>query len=62
MAKFGYDVPLMDFMPPEALPGLTQAMMDRGYPPEAIRGILGENLARVSDAIWRTPGSDFHCF
>lgn len=59
MRKFGYHVELMDFMPPEALPTLTQAILDRGYPEEAVRGILGENLARVNSRIWKAPGAGF---
>ena len=29
------------------LPNLTQGLLDRGYSPEQIRGILGGNLLRV---------------
>jgi len=53
MKDFGYDVPLMRFMPPEDLPKLTQAMLDRGYPEKAIRGILGDNFMRVATAVWK---------
>jgi membrane dipeptidase len=52
MKKFGYDVELMQFMPPEDLPKLTQAMLDRGYPEDAILDILGGNLLRLNEQVW----------
>ncbi len=33
--------------------GLTQMMLDHGYPDKAIINILGENWARVSEQVWR---------
>ena len=33
--------------------GLTQMMLDHGYPDQAIINILGENWARVCEQVWR---------
>ena len=33
--------------------GLTQMMIDHGYPDQAIVNILGENWARVCGQVWR---------
>ena len=43
----------MGFLPPEAIPDIAEGLARRGYPPAAIRGIPGENLLRVADAIWK---------
>lgn len=53
MKSFGYDVALMDFMPPEGLPKLTELMLQRGYSDEAIGGILGGNFRRVVKQVWK---------
>ncbi|MSP68582.1 MAG: hypothetical protein EXQ96_10975 [Alphaproteobacteria bacterium] len=50
--ELNYDVALMDFMQPEALPLLTDAMLERGYAEGDVRGILGESLYRVMRANW----------
>jgi len=52
MKELNYDMELMDFMQPEALPHLTQALLDRGYGEAAVRGILGENSLRVARQVW----------
>ena len=41
------------YVPPEEAPGLTQALLDRGYGETDIRGILGENFRRVAKAVWK---------
>lgn len=41
------------YVGPEAVPHMTQALMDRGYDEGAIRGILGENFLRVASQVWR---------
>jgi len=38
---------------PEEAPRLTQALLDRGYAEDDIRGILGGNFLRLATAIWR---------
>ncbi|HHW13552.1 MAG TPA: membrane dipeptidase, partial [Firmicutes bacterium] len=34
------------------LPALTRGLLERGYPEEAVRGILGENLRRLFETVW----------
>lgn len=41
------------YVPPEAAPRLTQALLDRGYGDQDIRGILGENFLRVAKTVWK---------
>ena len=44
----GYDIGELEGMPDAtALPAITAGLLKRGYSPEAIRGILGENWLRV---------------
>ena len=40
------------FAPPEVIPEIRAGLERLGYPTAAVRGILGENLLRVADAIW----------
>jgi len=41
------------YVPPEEAPRLTQALLDRGYGEQDIRGILGGNFLRVAEAVWK---------
>lgn len=42
-----------NFAGPEQLVALVQIMLDHGYPDNAIKGILGENWARVCEQVWK---------
>ena len=48
---FGYK-PGIKFVPPEQLPELTDALLQRGYRDADVRAILGENMLRVARAVW----------
>lgn len=43
-----------NFVEPERMPLITEAMIKLGYPDKAIRGILGENFLRVAAETWST--------
>jgi len=43
----------MGFLGPEAIPDVAAGLTRLGYPRTAIGGILGENLVRVAQAVWR---------
>ena len=43
----------MGFLGPEAIPEIAVRLGQLGYPPAAVSAILGENLMRVADVIWR---------
>ncbi|MFI6676170.1 membrane dipeptidase [Kribbella sp. NPDC050470] len=42
----------VEFIEPERLPAITAALVDRGYAPEAVEGILGGNFLRVAENVW----------
>ncbi|HKF72723.1 MAG TPA: membrane dipeptidase [Stellaceae bacterium] len=41
------------YVPPEEVPRLTQALLDRGYGEQDVRGILGGNFLRVAETVWK---------
>jgi len=41
------------FAPPEVIPGIVSGLERLGYPAADIRGILGENLLRVAETVWK---------
>jgi membrane dipeptidase len=41
------------FAAPEVIPQIRDGLERLGYPSASVRGILGENLLRVADAVWR---------
>jgi membrane dipeptidase len=41
-----------DFVPPDAFPSLTQALLDRGYGDSDIRAIMGQNFYRIAEQVW----------
>jgi membrane dipeptidase len=43
----------IDFMPPERFLTLDGVLRDRGYPSDAVEGILGGNFRRVAETVWR---------
>jgi membrane dipeptidase len=49
--QFGYK-PGLAFFQPEGLPDLAEALVAHGWTEADIRGVLGENLLRVADAVW----------
>jgi membrane dipeptidase len=53
-ASLGYR-PSMPFpmIGPERIPEIGQALLDRGYGEAAVAGILGGNLVRLAEQVWR---------
>lgn len=49
----GYDFETIRFAEPEQFPQITDGLLGMGYGEADIRGILGENFARVAEATWR---------
>lgn len=52
-ADAGYDFSAVRFAAPEQVPRITDGLFAMGYSEADIRGILGENFARVAEATWR---------
>lgn len=48
----GYDVTI-EVVAPENFPQLTECLLERSYPEEDIRKILGKNLLRIAGQVWR---------
>ncbi|MBW8635858.1 dipeptidase [Hoeflea sp. WL0058] len=42
-----------NYVPPEALPELTELMLSHGYSDEDAKGVLGENFLRVCQQVWK---------
>ncbi len=40
-------------LPPEAIPAIADGLARLGYPAVAVQGVMGENLMRVADAVWK---------
>ncbi len=43
----------INFMPPEGLLSVEDALLARGYPAQAVAAILGGNFRRVAEQVWR---------
>ena len=43
----------LSMAPPETFPELAQLMLDRGHPSVVVRKVLGENLMRLAEQVWR---------
>lgn len=43
----------MGTVPPEAIPEIAAGLERLGYPAAAVHGIMGENLMRVAEAVWK---------
>ena len=39
--------------PPETFPEIAQLMIERGHAPQVVRKVLGENLVRLAEQVWR---------
>jgi len=50
---FGYSADSFDFVEPERLPVITEALLERGIGADDVRAILGGNFLRVAQATWR---------
>ena len=48
----GYDVPIEVVMP-ENLPRLTQCLLNRAYTENDIQKVLGRNLLRIAEQVWK---------
>jgi membrane dipeptidase len=48
----GYGDKAVAFMPPATLPKVAQVLLDRGHDERVVRGVLGENFARVASEVW----------
>lgn len=52
-----YDLQGMHIKPPEHLPDIAGALLDLGYRPEEVRGVIGGNFLRVAEATWPKPSA-----
>jgi membrane dipeptidase len=50
---FGYSADSFDFVEPERLPQITEALLARGIGVDDVRAILGGNFLRVAQMTWR---------
>ena len=41
------------YVQPEAYPKVTEALIERGYSDDAIKGILGGNFLKLAEKVWR---------
>jgi membrane dipeptidase len=41
------------YAPPEQLPKVTEALLERNYSEKEIRWILGENFLRLARQVWK---------
>ena len=41
------------YIPPEALPQVTEKLLERGYKDWNVRAILGENFLRIASRVWQ---------
>lgn len=53
MPKVGLGALPWHFFSPTLMPQLLQALLAKGYPVDAVRGIMGENFLRVASAVWK---------
>lgn len=42
----------VEFVEPERLPAIAAALVERGYPPAAVAGVMGGNFLRVAEQVW----------
>lgn len=47
-----YDLQGMRMKPPEHLPDIAEALLEHGYRPEEVAGVMGGNFLRVAAATW----------
>ena len=43
----------LGYVGPEAVPHMTQALLDRGYGEDDVRAILGGNFLRIAEQVWK---------
>jgi len=41
------------FAPPEVIPDIRKGLERLGYPEESVRAVMGNNLLRIADAVWK---------